>query len=649
MASSPSTRLTSANGYRLWADSYDSEANPMLSLEQRILTPLLPALNGWNVLDLGCGTGRWLNLLRDARASNLVGVDLSPEMLNHAKQKLGDSATLICTDYADAPIPDASVDLVFCNFVLSYIDDANRFLHFVRKVLKSGALFFLSDVHPETATALNWKRGGRTRDGLREIRAQNRPVTQIIALCKDARFEVHVRVEPAFGAPEREMFEQNGKTEYFDQIARHPAIYLLQLVAAEKSCAPVATRIQPTQITRLRGARLGYAPTAAVESEICINQDHVQEISVGAAERAVSSVEPTVDLQGYLVLPGLINAHDHLEFALFPRLGRGNYRNFLEWAEDIHRSHASEISRHRAVPKHVRLWWGGIRNILCGVTTVCQHNPFEREVFSPEFIVRVLEGYGWAHSVALESAAAQKKKRTPAGQKFFIHLAEGIDEQSREEIFKFNQEGGLDAETVVIHGLGMSVKGMELLRDAGAGLVWCPSSNLFLFGTAMSPEEIRRFPKVALGSDSPLSADGDLLDEVRCAHWRLHTPTAEVYEYVTERAANLVGFKNGEGSFRAGGVADVIAVRERGLTPAETLVAISYRDIELVLLGGRVQLASEQMKERLPSTACEGLQPLEVEDTVRWIRAPLQWLFQETTTRLGSDIHLGGRRVRLAN
>jgi cytosine/adenosine deaminase-related metal-dependent hydrolase/ubiquinone/menaquinone biosynthesis C-methylase UbiE len=650
MASSPTrTPLTPANGYRVWSENYDNDANPMLSLDQRTLAPLLPAMDGWNVLDLGCGSGRWLNLLKDAGAANLVGVDLSPEMLSHAKRKLGDSATLICADYADAPILETSVDVVFCNFVLSYVNRPKRFLQFVRKVLKPGGLFFLSDVHPETATALNWKRGGGAQDGFQEIRVHHRPIAQIIAFCEDAGFEVRVRMEPPFGAPERVIFEQNGKKEYFEQIATYPAIYLLQLIAVGKPSASIASKSRTTAITRLYGARLAVGPTAAVEGEICIHQGCVQEISVAAGSRPMSSVETSIDLQGYLVLPGLINAHDHLEFALFPRLGKGGYRNFLEWAEDIHRSHAPEIARHRDVPKHVRLWWGGVRNVLCGVTTVCHHNPFELEVFSRGFIVRVLEEYGWAHSLALEPTAAQKKKQTPAGQKFFIHLAEGIDAHSREEIFRFSLEGVLDADTVVIHGLGLGAKGCALLRAVGAGLIWCPSSNLFLFGKSMSSAEIRRFPKVALGSDSPLSADGDLLDEVCCAHSLLQTPAVEVCEYVTERSAELLGLKNGEGSLGVGGRADLIAIRDRGLNPAEALATLSYRDIDLVLLGGRVQLASEQMKDRLPFSTCEGLEPLEIEGMVRWIRAPLQWMFKETAGHLGNEIYLSGRRVRLGN
>jgi hypothetical protein len=286
---------------------------------------------------------------------------------------------------------------------------------------------------------------------------------------------------------------------------------------------------------------------------------------------------------------------------------------------------------------------------LSGVTTVCHHNPYESAVFEDDFIVRVVRDYGWAHSLPMDSEFATKKQSTPNGQPFLIHLGEGIDGPSAEEIFKLHQSGALDEDTVLIHGLALNHEGRKLLRSMHSGLIWCPSSNIFLFGQTHNSCEVQEFPRVALGSDSPLTAQGDLLDEVRFAHEFIGAPAEKLHSYVTRGAADLLRLKNGEGSLRVGAWADLIVVRETGATPAETLAALSHANVELVLLGGCVQLASAEMIERLPASATMGLQPLCVEGAVRWIRAPLRWLFAETTKHLGEEIRLGGKRISLAN
>ena len=636
--------LEPLDGYRLWARTYDHEHNPMLSIEQRILASLLPPLCGLDVVDLGCGTGRWLEAARNAGARSLAGVDISPEMLDVARAKLGDAATLVCAEFANAAIPAASADLIFCNFVLSYLDDPERFLHFVKTTLRPGGSLFLTDVHPRTATALEWRRGVSIAGAFKEIRTYRRPLDQIVELCKKENLELAIRLEVPFGIEERIIFERNGKQAYFDSISERPAIYLLQAMHRAKPRTDILRQDDLAGVNSIRAGRFAVGPSDSVRAEIHIRDGRVKTIA--SDERRESSlVTGDIDLLDYLLLPGLINAHDHLEFALFPRMGRSGYRNSLEWAADIHRSQTHEITRQRQVPKQVRLWWGGIRNVLCGVTTVCHHNPFEPLVFSKDFIVRVLRNYGWAHSLPFEPEAARKKRHTPQGRTFFIHLAEGIDEQSAQEVFDLWRAGALDEHTVVIHGLALGAKGSALLRSASAGLVWCPSSNLFLFGKSLSAEELRRFPKVALGSDSPLTAEGDLLDEVRCARRTLQASDTDIYGYVTLKAAQLLRLENAEGRFLADGVADLIAVRDTGLTPAETLTASSYREVELVLLGGRLQLVSPELKQRFPVAACEGLQALSIEGVVRWIRAPLDWLFAETAAYQRSEIFLGGKRV----
>ena len=142
---------------------------------------------------------------------------------------------------------------------------------------------------------------------------------------------------------------------------------------------------------------------------------------------AESSTGPLVDLTGALLLPGFINAHDHLEFALLPRLGQGPYRNAADWYAAIYKPDQSPIRDHLRVSKDDRLLWGGLRNLVCGVTTVSHHNPYHPSLFDSDFPVRVLRRQGWGHSVSLDRDLAQKVADTPTDAPFLIHLGEATD------------------------------------------------------------------------------------------------------------------------------------------------------------------------------------------------------------------------------
>ena len=188
-----------------------------------------------------------------------------------------------------------------------------------------------------------------------------------------------------------------------------------------------------------------------------------------------------IDLSGWLILPGFVNAHDHLQFSLFPRMGNPPYRNYVEWGDDIHSRYPDDGAKARAVPKHVRLWWGGIRNLLCGVTTVCHHDPLWPELQREDFPVRVVREYGWGHSLALGGDLRQARAATPQGRAFIVHACEGVDEMSREELCGLDRLGILDNDTVVVHGLALDNQGVALMRERGASVIVCPSSNKFLF------------------------------------------------------------------------------------------------------------------------------------------------------------------------
>ena len=96
--------------------------------------------------------------------------------------------------------------------------------------------------------------------------------------------------------------------------------------------------------------------------------------------------------------------------------------------------------------------------------------------------MRALREHGGAHSVVDGWRGGDKKWKTPKGMPFPAHLAEGVDEDSAKRIFDLHRAGALDEKQIVIHGLALGKEGHARLRDAGAGLVWCPSSTYFFLG-----------------------------------------------------------------------------------------------------------------------------------------------------------------------
>jgi cytosine/adenosine deaminase-related metal-dependent hydrolase/ubiquinone/menaquinone biosynthesis C-methylase UbiE len=640
------SRFSARNAYRLASQVYDAEPNPVVALEQRFVERLLPEVQGLDVADLGCGTARWLCLLAARKPRTLIGVDCSAEMLAQARRKLGSTANLVLADCDNLPLPRSSADLILCSFLVSYLSDLAAFAEQLSKVLRPGGTILVSDLHPTTASRLGWRRGFHVEGSFVDLSTYPWSIGQVVTQFENLGIKADALIEPQFGDLELALFQRTGKTSAFYSSSGQPAIYILQL--SLKHATKPRNNIHPRTLLHVTGARVALGANESAQASMGIEDGRVAFLGRGResiAHRA-SIDRQSVDLTGFLLLPGLVNAHDHLDFALFPRLGRGGYRNFVEWADDIYQPENSPVREHRGVPKNTRLWWGGIRNLICGATTVCHHNPYVREVFHKGFAVRVLRQFGWAHSLSMDHNLALNHKSTKSDRPFIIHLAEGLDEQSGEEIFQLARKGALDDRTVIVHGLGLDERGKSLLCSSGAALVWCPTSNVFLFGKTHDRQTIQSFPRVALGSDSPLTSQGDLLDEIHFAHETLGMPSEDLYSLVTKHAAQALRLTDGEGTLQVGGVADLIGVRDKGGSPAQTLSSISCRDVELVAIGGRVQLASTDVLARLPRLMTIGLRPLEIDGQVRWIRAPLDWLFAEAHRYLPGELNLGGKKVR---
>jgi cytosine/adenosine deaminase-related metal-dependent hydrolase len=390
---------------------------------------------------------------------------------------------------------------------------------------------------------------------------------------------------------------------------------------------------------KITGARVAIDANESQRADVYIHNGRISFADKTHLPR------PTLDLTGFLLLPGLINAHDHLEFNLFPKLGGSAYPNAKAWAEDIYRPKDSPVREQLRVPKRTRLMWGGLKNLFSGVTTVAHHNPWDERSFDAQFPINVVREFGWAHSLDFSPDLAAHFHATPPEWPFFLHAAEGVDEEARSEITRLEAMGLLSDRTVLIHAIGLEAPDLNLVKAHRTGVVWCPTSNLAVYGRTLAASVLGSGLNIALGTDSAMTAQTDLTDEIGIARGSFGLDNATLYEMVTKRAAALLRLREGQGEIRQGGVADIVAVPDRGERPADALAGMTP---EMVMVQGRIRLIAPDLFGRLGDWHRSALYSVEVEGRSRWLTdLDMPALHEQTAPGLGPHYRLAGKRVSL--
>ncbi|MEM9740096.1 MAG: metalloregulator ArsR/SmtB family transcription factor [Pseudomonadota bacterium] len=115
-------------------------------------------------IDVGTGTGRILTLL-SPRADRVEGLDLSHQMLTVARDNLQRQGTTNASvRYGDAcamPFEDGAADLMVLHQLLHFIDQPDRVLQEVRRVLAPGGTLAIVDFAPHTVEFLRSEHGHR--------------------------------------------------------------------------------------------------------------------------------------------------------------------------------------------------------------------------------------------------------------------------------------------------------------------------------------------------------------------------------------------------------------------------------------------------------------------------------------------------------
>lgn len=209
-----------------------SKENPNDTIEKPIFIELMGDVSELNILDLGCGDGKFGIDLIKLGCKRYQGIEGSTNMYKSAVNNLSAfaNANLIHSTIEDWNFPQKSYDLVVSRLVLHYIQDIDSLFEKIYHSLTDRGKFIFSVEHPVITSTMQ-KNGKRTSwvvdnyfiPGMREqqwlgstVYKYHRTIEDYFQALKSKGFKIELLKE---SLPKREHFEN---VETFERRLRIP-------------------------------------------------------------------------------------------------------------------------------------------------------------------------------------------------------------------------------------------------------------------------------------------------------------------------------------------------------------------------------------------------------------------------------------------
>jgi SAM-dependent methyltransferase len=204
------------------------------------LRSMLPYLAGTRVVDLGCGFGWFCRVAREAGAAEVLGLDVSANMLERARETTSDPAiTYRQADLDSLALPEGAFDLAYSSLTLHYLQNLAELFATVHRALVPGGSFVFSAEHPlytepgpdyldEGPRKTNWFAEGVVK--------QHRTLATYLNLLIDAGFTVR-RVEEWGPTPAEIAAHPEWKIDH-----RRPSFLLVSAVTPASRAGHVPSR-----------------------------------------------------------------------------------------------------------------------------------------------------------------------------------------------------------------------------------------------------------------------------------------------------------------------------------------------------------------------------------------------------------------------
>jgi phosphatidylethanolamine/phosphatidyl-N-methylethanolamine N-methyltransferase len=145
--------------YKRWAPVYDSTFGMIANRGRRKAVELINQRRGGRVLEVGVGTG--LSLPHYAPYLKIFGVDISPDMLDKARERVGkhdlrNVEGLREMDAAHLDFPDNAFDIVVAMYVMTVVPNPERVMQELERVCAPGGEVMIVNHFSQDNGARGW-------------------------------------------------------------------------------------------------------------------------------------------------------------------------------------------------------------------------------------------------------------------------------------------------------------------------------------------------------------------------------------------------------------------------------------------------------------------------------------------------------------
>jgi len=337
--------------------------------------------------------------------------------------------------------------------------------------------------------------------------------------------------------------------------------------------------------------------------------------------------ELTFNFSNAIAFPGLINSHEHLDFNLFPKLGNRIYNDYVEWGNDINEKDRELIDTIKEVPIELSYKWGLYKNLICGVTTVINHGNNLNKHYKN--LPDVYSNYNYIHSIRFEKKWKFKILLTPNWRPFVIHIGEGTNEESINEINELIRWNILGRDIIGIHSIAANDKQGKHFK----AIVWCPGSNLFLFNKTTNIPLLKSCTNILFGTDSTLTADWNFWNHLRLARDLNYLNDSELFLSISKMASKFWGLKT-KGEIAVNKLADIVICKKKYSNNWETFYNINPEDILLIIKNGNVVFIDSEIILQRQDIHKNDLDVIYINSVKKYITKGIRELVQSIHTML---------------